>query len=153
MELLKSKQDCCGCRTCEKVCPKQAITMVEDKCGFLYPQISPEKCIDCGLCLKKCAFQSGYKTRKEFEPFYGYGARHKLEKTYMHSRSGGAFVAISVLFLNKRGQSMELAIVKEMTFIESSINGQLPNMQETNFVVLNMSKVTLQTPFHLSKVI
>ena len=103
MELLKSKQDCCGCRTCEKVCPKQAITMVEDECGFLYPQISPEKCIDCGLCLKKCAFQSGYKTRKEFEPFYGYGARHKLEKTYMHSRSGGTFVAISSLILEQKG--------------------------------------------------
>ena len=45
MELLNSKQDCCGCRTCEKVCPKQAITMIEDECGFLYPYISKEKCI------------------------------------------------------------------------------------------------------------
>ena len=35
---------------------------------------------------KKCAFQSGYKTRKEFEPFYGYRARHKSEDGYMKSR-------------------------------------------------------------------
>ena len=103
MELLKEKQDCCGCRTCEKVCPKQAITMVEDECGFLYPSISKDKCVDCGLCLQKCAFQSGYKTRKEFEPFYGYGARHKLEKVYMNSRSGGAFVALSNLILDQEG--------------------------------------------------
>ena len=103
MELVKKKENCCGCRTCEKVCPKQAITMVEDACGFLYPQIDESECINCGLCLQKCAFQSGYKTRKEFEPFYGYGARHKLEKIYMRSRSGGAFVAISSHIIEQKG--------------------------------------------------
>ena len=103
MELVKKKEACCGCRTCEKVCPKQAITMVEDACGFLYPQIDESKCVNCGLCLQKCAFQSGYKTRKEFEPFYGYGARHKLEKIYMRSRSGGAFVAISSHIIDQKG--------------------------------------------------
>ena len=64
MILLDNKEHCCGCRACEQVCPKGAITMVEDECGFLYPQIDQKSCIDCGLCLKKCAFQSGYKTRK-----------------------------------------------------------------------------------------
>lgn len=103
MELVKKKEDCCGCRTCEKVCPKQAITMVEDECGFLYPRIDESKCVNCGLCLQKCAFQSGYKKRKEFEPFYGYGARHKSEKVFMRSRSGGAFVAISSYIIEQKG--------------------------------------------------
>lgn len=103
MELVKNLEDCCGCRTCEQVCPKGAISMVEDKAGFLYPHIDDKKCIDCGLCLKKCAFQSGYPTRKEFEPFYGYGARHKFEDVYTHSRSGGAFVAISDVIIEKNG--------------------------------------------------
>lgn len=52
---------------------------------------------------KKCAFQSGYKTRKEFEPFYGYRARHKSEDGYMKSRSGGAFVALSDWVLEHNG--------------------------------------------------
>lgn len=103
MELVKKKEDCCGCRTCEKVCPVGAITMKPDECGFLYPEIDKEKCIDCGLCLKKCAFQSGYEKRKEYEPFYGYGARHKAEEIYTNSRSGGAFTAISDCILAENG--------------------------------------------------
>ena len=59
--------------------------------------------MNCGLCLKKCAFQSGYKTRKEFEPFYGYRARHKSEDGYMKSWSGGAFVALSDWVLEHNG--------------------------------------------------
>ena len=77
--------------------------MVADECGFVYPKIDGEKCIDCGLCLKKCAFQSGYKTRKEFEPSLGFGARHKEESGYMNSRSGGAFVALSNYVLAQGG--------------------------------------------------
>ena len=34
------KQDCCGCSACIQVCPKQCITMLEDKEGFLYPQVN-----------------------------------------------------------------------------------------------------------------
>lgn len=103
MELVKRKENCCGCRTCEKVCPKQAIQMKPDVGGFLYPVIDSEKCIDCGLCLKKCAFQSGYKKRKEFEPFYGYGARHLSEEEYKKSRSGAAFAALSDRILEENG--------------------------------------------------
>lgn len=103
MDLVREKGDCCGCRTCEKVCPEGAVTMEEDACGFLYPKIDPERCIDCGLCLKKCAFQSGHQKRKEFEPFYAYGARHKDEKVYMESRSGGAFTALSDQILARSG--------------------------------------------------
>ena len=103
MELVQQKGLCCGCRSCEQVCPKSAIHMEPDECGFLYPVINKSKCVDCGLCLKKCAFQSGYKTRKEFEPFYGFGARHKSEEGYMESRSGGAFVALSDWVLAKQG--------------------------------------------------
>lgn len=103
MELVKKREDCCGCRTCEKVCPKGAIHMEEDACGFLYPKIDPEKCVDCGLCLKKCAFQSGHEKRKEYEPFYAYGVRHRVEQVFMDSRSGGAFTALSDHILERSG--------------------------------------------------
>lgn len=103
MELVKRKGDCCGCRTCEQVCPQRAIHMEEDDCGFWYPRIDAEKCVDCGLCVEKCAFQSGYKKRKTFDPYYGYGVRHKKEEVYMNSRSGGAFTALSDYVLGQSG--------------------------------------------------
>lgn len=31
---------------------KSCIDMVEDKEGFLYPNVDSEKCIQCGLCEK-----------------------------------------------------------------------------------------------------
>lgn len=103
MELVKKPYECCGCRTCEIVCPKSAIVMKEDEHGFLYPQIDQTKCVDCGLCLKKCAFQSGYPQRKEFEPVFGYAARHKNMNTMMNSRSGGAFTALTDEILKRNG--------------------------------------------------
>lgn len=37
--LYKRKEECCGCTACYAICPKEAISMVEDKEGFEYPQI------------------------------------------------------------------------------------------------------------------
>ena len=53
IEIVK-KNECCGCGSCVQKCPKQAISMVEDEEGFLYPQINNERCINCGLCSKVC---------------------------------------------------------------------------------------------------
>ena len=45
---------CCGCRSCEQVCPKNAISFEFNKEGFLYPIINFDKCINCGICVNKC---------------------------------------------------------------------------------------------------
>lgn len=54
MMLYSKKGDCCGCGACASVCPKSAINMQEDKEGFLYPTINPEKCIHCKSCIRVC---------------------------------------------------------------------------------------------------
>lgn len=43
------KEDCIGCRECDKVCPADAITMAEKK-----PQIDRKKCIRCFCCQEFC---------------------------------------------------------------------------------------------------
>ncbi|NLC68529.1 MAG: 4Fe-4S dicluster domain-containing protein, partial [Clostridiaceae bacterium] len=55
----KDKALCCGCTACKNICPKQCISMEEDKDGFSYPVIDKDKCIDCGLCVKVCPFADG----------------------------------------------------------------------------------------------
>ena len=45
---------CCGCRLCEQICSKNAISMIYDNEGFLYPKIDANLCVNCGLCKKKC---------------------------------------------------------------------------------------------------
>lgn len=51
---ITDKSKCCGCSACVQCCPRQCITMHEDKEGFLYPKVDTAKCIDCGLCEKVC---------------------------------------------------------------------------------------------------
>ena len=41
--LYKRKEECCGCTACYAICPKEAISMVEDEEGFEYPQIDESK--------------------------------------------------------------------------------------------------------------
>ncbi len=57
--LFKTKAECCGCTACYAVCPKKAITMQEDKEGFLYPAIDQDKCIGCKQCLRVCPLKIG----------------------------------------------------------------------------------------------
>lgn len=52
--LYNKKDECCGCTACFAVCPKSAITMIEDEEGFEYPHISVEKCIKCYMCVNAC---------------------------------------------------------------------------------------------------
>lgn len=51
---IKDKSACCGCSACIQRCPKQCISLKEDKEGFLYPIVDEQTCIDCGLCEKVC---------------------------------------------------------------------------------------------------
>lgn len=59
--LYERKEDCCGCTACYAICPKQAIVMLEDEEGFLFPNIQEEKCIRCYMCLKVCPIKEAKK--------------------------------------------------------------------------------------------
>ena len=47
---------CCGCTVCANSCPVDAITMQENREGFLMPIVDTDKCIGCGVCEKKCPY-------------------------------------------------------------------------------------------------
>ena len=52
--LFEKKEKCCGCSSCEMICPNNAIIMSDDDEGFWYPFIDKEKCILCGKCIDVC---------------------------------------------------------------------------------------------------
>ncbi len=56
--LYVKKEECCGCTACYAICPKTAITMVEDNEGFEYPQINERVCIRCIRCVKVCPIKN-----------------------------------------------------------------------------------------------
>ncbi len=77
--------------------------MKPDGLGFLYPSVDENKCIDCHLCEKVCAFNPDYKTPDNFATPIPYGARLKNIHEVAKSRSGGVFVAISDRILENGG--------------------------------------------------
>lgn len=59
-----NKEECCGCSACLSACPKNAISMREDKEGFLYPKIDKSKCIGCKNCMRVCPNKNLKKNRQ-----------------------------------------------------------------------------------------
>lgn len=55
--LFLKKENCCGCTACYAICPNEAISMIEDDEGFVYPNINEEMCIGCNKCLSVCIFK------------------------------------------------------------------------------------------------
>lgn len=91
--------ECCGCRSCEQRCPKDAITMVLDREGFLKPRINAYKCIDCGLCQKVCPLknQTLYPEAGNARLFY-----HSDRKWRMSASSSGAFEAVCRVWVHNQ---------------------------------------------------
>ena len=103
IKLFENKNKCCGCTACMNICPKKAISMKEDEEGFLYPIVDEEKCVECGLCKKVCAFQSGYNIENRLEKIEVYAIKNKSDKVRMNSSSGGMFYAIARYVISKNG--------------------------------------------------
>ncbi len=96
------KTKCSGCTACFNVCPKDAIEMIEDEEGFLYPKVDKEKCIKCGLCSRICPNKKKMNytefTSKAYATYY-----KENEKIRKESTSGGAFTAIAEEIIKKKG--------------------------------------------------
>lgn len=104
MNLAIDKSKCCACTACKNICPKQAIEMLPDEKGFLYPKIDENKCIKCGLCEKVCFYNTGYKVLDDhLNKIETYAIKHKDFNIRMNSRSGGIFTALSDYILDNKG--------------------------------------------------
>jgi ferredoxin len=95
------KEECCGCTACKSICPKQAIEMIKDEEGFLYPSVNQEKCINCGICKKTCPILNKKKESKFKQK--GYIFQYKDNEIRKQSTSGGAFTAIADYILDNDG--------------------------------------------------
>lgn len=98
--LFNEKKNCCGCGSCENICPKNAISMGEDEYGFIYPKIDHNLCIECHLCEKVCNFQSRTEYSDEHK---AYAAVTKNQEILMNSTSGGIFTTIALEFIKDGG--------------------------------------------------
>ena len=67
--------------------------MKENKEGFIEPVVNEEKCISCGLCLKRCP-QINKLEIEEIEQ-KAYATQNKNDEDLKISSSGGMFIAFA----------------------------------------------------------
>jgi len=94
------KKACTGCTACLSVCPQSCIEMKPDKEGFMYPNVSLEACIDCGLCEKICPMKkNGYEPQVKMS----IAAVSENINVRRISSSGGVFNALAEYVISKGG--------------------------------------------------
>lgn len=97
---IADKSSCCGCEACRNVCPRQCITMQEDREGFVYPEVDATACVDCGLCETVCPVLHPGQRRL---PVEAYAARNRDESVRLTSSSGGVFTRLAEWILDRGG--------------------------------------------------
>lgn len=115
---IKDKELCSGCTACKNICPKEAIEMVKDEEGFLYPKVNKEKCIKCGKCKKVCPVLNK-KNRDKFKQ-KGYIFQYKDKEIRKQSTSGGAFTAIADYVIERNGVVFGAAFDENFNVIHQS---------------------------------
>ena len=99
MELDLTK--CTGCCACANGCPVQAITMREDKDGFIYPYINSDSCIECGKCKRIC--DGRYKKYTDDFAARSFAVWSQDKDIRYESTSGGAFSEFAKEILSQGG--------------------------------------------------
>ena len=100
MKEICPKDKCTGCAACFNACGKKAITMTEDSCGYVHPQIDNELCVDCGLCTKVCPVNTKITLRY---PLNCYAATVKSVEELASCASGGMATELSRYVINNGG--------------------------------------------------
>ncbi len=98
-----TKNNCWGCTVCVNICTQEAITMLPDKEGFLYPHVDEDKCIYGEDCYNSCP--SVIKSNNNSTIFVNEAYACKiLDDEVRHiSSSGGAFSAIAKKIFEQNG--------------------------------------------------
>lgn len=98
---INDKANCCGCEACTNVCPKNAIVMVTDEKGFLFPSVETSKCVNCGLCEMVCPLKNDKSSSKSICNVYA--AINKNKNELHASASGGVFSALAHYTISNGG--------------------------------------------------
>lgn len=95
-----NENECCGCEACESVCPKKAISIIQNSKGFFAAKVDKKLCVNCQLCDKVCPMVTLNKN-----PCINlvYAIVNKDSQIVLNSSSGGVFDVLSRAVINEGG--------------------------------------------------
>lgn len=132
--IARIKKKCVGCKSCEQICPKQCISMVENNEGFWYPSVDENNCIECKLCLKKCPVENTEFHRNNTQKVWAW--RNKNDADIMRSASGGAADSAAKTVLQMGGVVYGAAYDEQLvvSHIEVTDEAEREKLQSSKYV-------------------
>lgn len=145
------KSLCSGCTACKNICPKNAIEMVRDEEGFLYPKVNEEKCINCGLCKKTCPILNK-QNMNNFTP-KAYIFQNKNEKVRKTSTSGGFYSALGEYILKNNGIVYGASFDKnfKVTHTKSETIEELEKFKRSKYVQSDLKETFIEVRNYLNQ--
>ena len=137
---LADKKDCTGCSACVNICPKNAISFINDVEGFNQPCIDTKLCIECGLCVNTCPKLTTKKIIKK-QPIKCYAAySYKYQKK---SSSGGIFSAITDYILDKNGVIYGAAFDNNLQLVHKRVTKaeDMPPLRGSKYLQSNLTGI------------
>ena len=98
-----SKDYCTGCSLCMQICPEQAIQMVYDLEGFLYPKVDTKSCNQCDRCNEVCPIASGNLFKDISIEREVYACQAISVELLIEATAGGLFPVLSEWILSQGG--------------------------------------------------
>lgn len=143
MSINVKKEMCCGCTACASICPKNAITMIEDEEGFKYPTIDMDTCVSCGLCEKVCPTLNSGDDREKTQIRHTFGVKHYNPDILKASTSGGMFTTLSDYILSLGGVIYGAAFDDTMTVrhIRAESTDERNRMRGSKYVQSDLSGI------------
>lgn len=107
--------------------------MKPDEEGFLYPHVNEATCINCGLCLKVCPFNTPYV---EKTPLKVYAAKNQSQEIKLASSSGGIFNAIAAYTIAKGGAVFGARFDENLKVIHDYVESEedIPRLMGSKYV-------------------
>jgi coenzyme F420-reducing hydrogenase beta subunit len=133
---------CTGCGACFNACPKHAISMNENRDGFLYPSINITHCVNCGLCEKVCPALNAPVFYPEANIVYA--GWNKDDDTRIDSSSGGIFDPLARSILSSNGVVYGAAwdeAVSDLRHIRVSDVSDLVKLRKSKYQQSNIGEV------------
>lgn len=128
-----NKDKCCGCTACFNSCPKNAISMVKDEKGFLYPSIDNSLCINCGICLSVCDFRKNDNSGTLLKTV---ACKHKDPNERGTSTSGAAFQILVDYICSKGGVAFGCELINPRTIAHTfyDVHEQMNKFKKSKYV-------------------
>lgn len=140
---------CSGCGACVNICPNHCISMVEDKLGFLKPNIDLSCCVDCMRCSKICPI---INDGDGASPTVAYASWSQRYLTNSPSTSGGIAHELSSYIIQNGG------VVYGCAYVDGSVKHirvenltDLEQLRGSKYVQSNTSHIFSEVKKDLEK--